>query len=332
MRRKEFYLAYLIESFFQDYLVQQRKVSRHTISSYRDTFRLLLPFAATKSKKTVATIGVGDLNVACILAFLRYLEDERKCSSRSRNQRLAAIKSFFRHVMLLLPDKSHLAHQVLALVSKRGPKKLIVHLTTSEVEALLKVPDRKTWVGRRDHMLILLGVETGLRVSELLNLRNADVDLGSHPSVFCLGKGRKERRTPLGKASVASLREWMKERRSEDLLFTGRTGHALISDAVQALLKKYQVAAGRLCPLIKNKRLSAHILRHTAAMTLFEAKVDLSVIALWLGHSSIDTTMKEYIRASLAMKERALQKTSPTNTPTKRYRPNSAMLSFLERL
>lgn len=332
MRRKEFTLAYLIESFFQDYLVQQRKVSRHTISSYRDTFRLLLPFAATRGKKTVATIGVGDLNAACILAFLRHLEEERKCSSRSRNQRLAAIKSFFRHVSLLLPDRTHLAHQVLALVSKRGPKKLIDHLMADEVEALLRAPDRKTWIGRRDHMLILLGVETGLRVSEILSLRTADVDLGRHPSVFCLGKGRKERRTPLGKASVAALREWIKEMRGEDTVFTGRTGRPLSTDAVQALLRKYQVAAARSCPSLKNKRLSPHILRHTAAMILLEAKVDSSVIALWLGHSSVDTTMKEYIRASLAMKERALQQTSPTKTPTRKYRPNSAMLSFLESL
>jgi len=332
MRKKEFSLAYLIESFFIDYLVQQRKVSPHTISSYRDTFRLLLPFAATRSKKPIGKIHVDDLNVRCVLAFLRHLEEERKCSYRSRNQRLAAIKSFFRHVSLLLPDRSHLAHQVLSLVSKRGPKKLIDHLTATEVEALLKAPDQKNWVGRRDHMLILLGIETGLRVSEILNLRMTDVDLGQHPSVFCLGKGRKERRTPLGKASVAALREWLKEKRGEDLLFTGRTGQPLSNDAIQSLLKKYQKTAAQACPSMKNKRLSPHVLRHTAAMTLVEAKVDSGVIALWLGHSSVDTTIKEYIRASLAMKERALQKTSPTNTSLKKYRPNHATLAFLENL
>jgi site-specific recombinase XerD len=330
MRRKEFTLQFLIENFFTEYLTQQKKVSRHTASSYRDTFRLLLKYVSEGRGKPIATITIEDLQVDCILSFLNHLENSRKCGARSRNQRLAAIKSFFKHANVVLPDKSNLIHRVLSLSNKQTEKVLIDFLTPEESTALLAAPDRFTWIGRRDHMLILFAVETGLRVSELLNVKVGDVNLDHHPSVYCMGKGRKERRTPLGKASVLAMREWLKELRNENFVFTTQTGKPMTADAVQALLKKYQALAQESCPSLKNKRLSPHVLRHTTAMTLLLSGVDITVIALWLGHSSTDTTLKEYIKASIEIKEKALKKAAPTNTPFRRYQPSQDILAFLE--
>jgi len=332
MRKNEFNLAFLIENFFSEYLVQQRKVSRHTISSYRDMFRLLLLFVASKQHKQLTEIVLEDLNVDTILSFLNHLESARGCGVSSRNQRLAAVKSFFRHVNIKIPDKSDLIHRVLSLSSKRTDHPIVDFLTLEELKAVMAAPNRSTWLGRRDHMLILFAAETGLRVSELLEVKPRDLSLDHHPNVFCLGKGRKERRTPLGKATVAALREWLKEPKTDHVIFANRTGESMSADNVWSLLKKYQKIAELNCMSLKQKRLSPHVLRHTTAMNLLQSGVDPSVIALWLGHSSMDTTMKCYITANLAMKETSLQKMSPPQTPYQRYKPSSDILSFLEGL
>lgn len=330
MRKKEFTLAFLIENFFSEYLINQKQSSRHTIASYRDTFRLLLLFVAKTQEKSISTITLEDLHVDSILSFLNDLESVRGCSARSRNQRLAAIKSFFKHTGVRLPDKSNLIHRVLCLQSKSMTKKIVDFLSRDEQEALLKVPDQTTWIGRRDHAILLFAIETGLRVSEILHVKRADLHLDQHPHVFCLGKGRKERRTPLGKASTRTMREWLKEKWTDEIIFPNRLGGPMSCDAVQYLLRKYQEIAEKNCPSLKKKNLSPHVLRHTCAMNLLQAGVDPSVIALWLGHSSMDTTMKEYITANLELKEKSLQKMDPTKTSFRRYKPTDDILTYLE--
>lgn len=330
MRKKEFTLSFLIENFFSEYLVEQKQVSRHTVTSYRDTFMMFLPFVAKASGKNVKDLALEDLNVDRVLLFLNHLEVERGCSARSRNQRLAAIKSFFRHTNVRLPDKSHQIHRVLCVSRKNITKKIVDFLSKDELAALLHAPDQKTWIGRRDHALILFAAETGLRVSELVQVKKEDIELNHHPHVFCLGKGRKERRTPLGKASASVLKEWLRENENGSLVFTNRTGGPMSPDAVQHLLKKYHQIAGEKCLSLKKKIVSPHVLRHTTAMNLLGAGVDPAVIAMWLGHSSMDTTMQEYITANLAIKEKSLAKMDPTKTSFNRYKPASDLLAYLE--
>lgn len=330
MRKKEFGLPFLIENFFTEYLVQQKDVSRHTITSYRDTLRLLIPFIASATKKNIKNLELEDFDVDHVLAFLNYLEKERQCSARSRNQRLAAIKSFLKHTNVRLPDKSHQIHRVLSISSKKVTKKLVDFLSREELEALLKAPDQTTWFGRRDHLLILFAAETGLRVSELLHLRREDLQLDRHPSVFCLGKGRKEHITPIEKSSALAMREWLKENSLASPIFANRTGGLMSSDAFQHSLKKYQLVAAKNCPSIGKKILSPHVLRHTNAMNLLQAGVGPPVIALWLGHSSMDTTINEYITANLELKEKSLTKMDTTKTKFKKYQPETNILAYLE--
>lgn len=332
MRKKVFTLGFLIENFFTEYLVQQKKVSAHTISSYRDTFRLFFQFVIISKNKKLNEIILDDLNIDTVLSFLNDLELNRSSSARSRNQRLAAIKSFLRHANIKLPDKSDLIHRVLSLSNKRTDDRIVDFLILEEQAAILKAPDRSTWIGRRDHMLILFAIETGLRVSELLNIKRTDLELDQHPNVYCMGKGRKERRTPIGKITLTALREWLKEPKTDAVVFANRNGHPMTTDTVQSLLKKYQKVAVQSCPTLDKKRISPHVLRHTTAMNLLQAGVDSSVIALWLGHSSIETTMKVYIKANLALKEKALMRVSQPKTPYRRYKPSKGELSFLESL
>ena len=332
MRKSEFTLGFLIENFFTEYLVRQKKVSPHTISSYRDTFRLLLKFVTKSKNKKLNEITLEDIGVDTILFFLNDLELNRASSARSRNQRLAAVKSFFKHANIKLPDKSNLIHRVLSLSNKRTDDRIVDFLILEEQAALLAAPDRSTWLGRRDHMLMLFAIETGLRVSELLHVKPEDLSLDRHPNVYCMGKGRKDRRTPIGKATLNALREWLKESKTNIVVFANRNGYPMTADTVQCLLKKYQKSAIKCCPSLKEKRLSPHVLRHTTAMNLLQANVDPAVIALWLGHSSLDTTMKVYIKANLALKEKVLGKVSSPKSPYRRYKPSKGEISFLEGL
>ncbi|MGH2781758.1 MAG: tyrosine-type recombinase/integrase, partial [Thermoleophilaceae bacterium] len=285
-------LAPTLQAFFSDRLTRQRQASPQTIAAYRDSLRLLLTFAAERNGRQPSQLDVDDLDAALVGAFLDHLERERGNSVRTRNARLAAIRSLFRYAALRHPEHAELIARVLAIPPKRFERSLVTFLTEPEVDALLAAPERTTQTGRRDHALLLVAVQTGLRVSELTGLHCADVHLGTGAHVSCRGKGRKQRITPLTGATVAVLRVWLAERGGgpADPLFPTRTGTPLSRDAVERRLAKYTAIAAARHPSLRAKRVTAHVLRHTAAMRLLQAGVDTSVIALWLGHEQVDTT------------------------------------------
>jgi len=326
-------LAPTLQAFFTDRLARQRHASPETVAAYRDALRLLVCFAAQQAHKSPSQLDIADLDAGLIARFLDHLEHERGNSVRTRNARLAAIHSLFRYAALHHPEHAELIQRVLAIPPKRFDRALISFLTRPEVEALLASTDRSTWTGRRDHALLLLATQTGLRASELIGLTCADVHLGSGPHVSCHGKGRKDRITPLIASTVATLRVWLAERAGSpsDPLFPTQRGQALSRDAVEHRLAKYATLAAHGCPSLRTKRISAHVLRHTAAMQLLHAGVDSSVIALWLGHERVETT-QIYLHADLSLKERALARTTPPATKAGRFRPSDSLLAFLESL
>lgn len=326
-------LAPTIEAFFTERLITQRDASPHTVAAYRDTFRLLLGFAFDRTGKTPSQLDVADLDAVLIAAFLTHLEHERGNSVATRNARLCAIRSLFGYAAWRHPEHAAVIQRVLAMPAKRYEQTIVCYLAPDEIDALLAACDRTTWIGRRDHALLLVAVQTGLRVSELTRLICGDVHLDTGAHVRCRGKGRKERATPLTAQTVNVLRVWRRERGGEpdEPLFPTRRGRALSSDAVAWLTAKYATTAAELCPSIAGKHVTPHVLRHTAAMQLLQAGVDVSVIALWLGHENIQTT-QIYIHADLALKERALARTAPPNTTPGRYRPPDPLLAFLEAL
>lgn len=326
-------LAPTLQAFFTDRLVRQRHASPETVAAYRDALRLLVCFTAEQAHKQPSDLDIADLDASLIAGFLDHLEHERGNSVRTRNARLAAVHSLFRYAALRHPEHAELIQRVLAIPPKRFDRALISFLTRPEVEALLASPDRSTWTGRRDHALLLLGIQTGLRVSELTGLTCGDVYLGSGPHVSCRGKGRKDRIMPLITSTVATLRIWLAERAggTGDPLFPTGRGRRLSRDAVERRLAKCATLAAHNCPSLRTKRISAHVLRHTAAMQLLQAGVDTSVIALWLGHEHVETT-QIYLHADLSLKERALARTTPFATKAGRFRPSDSLLAFLESL
>ncbi|WP_411278149.1 tyrosine-type recombinase/integrase [Gaiella sp.] len=326
-------LAPTLQAFFTDRLITQRNASQHTIAAYRDTMRLLLRFAAEHHRKAPSDLDIDDLNAPLIGAFLDHLEQERGNSARTRNARLAAIRSLFRYAALSHPEHAATIQRVLSIPPKRFDRALVSFLTETELDALLSAPDRTNWTGRRDHALILLAAQTGLRASELIALRRSDIELGHGPHVSCLGKGRKHRITPLTTTTITVLRGWLRERAGQptDPLFPSRVGTPLSRDALEHRLNKHAAAAAARCPSLHDKRITAHVLRHTAAMRLLQAGVDTSVIALWLGHEQAETT-QIYLHADLALKEQALARTKPPDTKPGRYRPPDTLLAFLEAL
>jgi len=326
-------LSPLLQSFFTDRLMTQRNASPHTIASYRDTFRLLLLFAKTQLKKLPCQLMLEDLNAPFIGAFLDQLEKHRHNSPRSRNLRLAAIRSFFQYASFQQPDRSAHIQRVLAIPNKRQDRSLIDFLTRPEIEALLAAPNQTTWSGRRDYVLLRLAIQTGLRLSEIISLRYAEVRLGQAAHVRCHGKGRKERCTPLTKQTATALEAWLHERdgSADDVIFPNARGGSLSPDGVQYMLANHVAVARKSCPSLKTKRVSPHVLRHTAAMELLQAGVDRSVIALWLGHESLETT-QIYLDANLTLKEKALAKIDPLHGKLKRYRPDDDLLNFLRAL
>jgi site-specific recombinase XerD len=323
----------LLEGFFLDRLMRQQRVSPHTLNTYRDTFRLLLQYAQRKLRKAPADLSLADLDTGLLGDFLDHLEADRKNSARTRNVRLASIRSFFRYVALYAPEYSASTQRVLAMPCKRFIRRPIAFLTAAEIQALLAAPDLATWRGRRDRALLLLAVQTGLRASELLGLRCQDVILAPAAHVRCLGKGRKERCTPLRKDTVAVLRSWLLERQGDptDPLFPSSRGGALGHDGLAALLAKHLALARRRCPTIGNKHITPHGLRHSLAMSLLQHGVGTETIALWLGHESTETTAM-YLQADMALKERALARTVATNARIPRYRPSDRVLAFLNGL
>jgi integrase/recombinase XerD len=326
-------LAPTLEAFFTQRLIGQRSASPHTIASYRDTFALLLAFAHKQTGKPPSRLQLEDLDASLISAFLEDLERQRHNSVRTRNTRLSAIHSMFRFAALRHPENAALIARGLAIPPKRADRPLVTFLTDPEVDALLAAPDRTCWLGRRDHALLFLAIQTGLRVSELIGLRQQDVSLSRGPHLQCEGKGRKARVTPLTTQTVAVLRAWLAEQHGDptDPLFPASHGGPLSRDAVERLLTKHAKVAQHACPSLQRKRLSPHTLRHTSAMRLLHAGVDTTVIALWLGHETTRTA-DAYLHADLALKEKALARTAPPNTRAGRYQAPDSLLAFLASL
>ena len=323
------------QAFFSERLVNQRHASPHTIASCRDSFRLLLAFVHQQTGKTPSKLQLEDLDAARIAAFLGHVEHERGNSVRTRNARLTAIHSFFHYAALQAPDQAELIARVLGIPEKRFANTLISYLDEPEIDALLASRDRSTWTGRRDHALLLLAVQTGLRASELASLRLQDLQLGTGAWVRCEGKGRKERCTPLSRTTREVLRVWLHERGGQPAspLFPNRSGQHLTRGAIWRLVVKHAVTATDRCPSLAAKHITPHVLRHTAAMRMLHAPtpIDTATIVLWLGHETLDSTNK-YIHADMALKQRALDRTTPPNAKPGRYRPPDPLLAFLESL
>ena len=326
-------LAPTVQAFFTDRLAAQRNASGRTVAAYRDTLRLLICFVSARTGQQASQLDFADLDGPTIGAFLSYLEQQRGNSVRTRNARLAAIHSLFRYAALRHPEHADSIQRVLAIPQKRFDRALVCYLTRAEAEALLASPDRSTWIGRRDHALLAVAVQTGLRVAELTGLRCADTVLTHGPHVRAMGKGRKERCIPLTAPTTATLRTWLAERAGEaaEPLFPSRRGSPLSTDAVEALVGKHAAAAAISCPSLDGKTVTPHVLRHTCAMFLREAGTDIATIALWLGHADIRSS-QTYLHADLALKERALARTNLPQTKPGRYRPPDALLAFLDSL
>jgi integrase/recombinase XerD len=327
-------LAPTLQAYFTDRLICQRQVSPNTIASYRDTFRLLLTFMTERTGTPPAQLHLDQLDAPTIAAFLEHLEQERGNSTRTRNVRLAALRSFFRYCALRHPEHAALIQRVLAIPPKRGKQRAISYLTPVEVTALLDAPDRTTWTGRRDHALLLTTVQAGLRVSEALALTRADTHLAAGPHVRVIGKGRKQRVAPLTRQTVVVLRIWMRQTDdppADSPLFPARHGGPFTRDAIERRLAKHVAMARRRCPTLRDKHVSMHVLRHTTAMTLLTAGVDTSTIALWLGHAQERTT-HVYLHADLELKQRTLDRIIPPDGHPGRYRAPDRLLAFLERL
>lgn len=326
-------LAPTLEAFFTERLMAQRQASSHTIAAYRDTFRLLLGFVEQETATVPARLALEDLDAPMISAFLDHLERDRGNTVRTRNARLAAVHSLFRFAALRHPEHAGVIERVLAIPPKRFDRRVVSFLADVEVDALLEAPDRTSFLGRRDHALLLTAVQTGLRVSELAGLRVGDVVLDTGAHVRCLGKGRKERATPLTAPTTSVLRTWLDERGGEptDPLFPTSQGRVLSRYGIGAIVQRHAKSAARSCPSLASKTLSPHVLRHTAAMRLLHAGVDTTVIALWLGHEGVETTQM-YVHADLTLKERALARIAPIDSAPGRYRPPDRLLAFLEAL
>lgn len=326
-------LAPILQAYFTDRLIGQRQASPHTIAGYRDTFRLLLGYATTRTGKSPSQLDLADLDLPLVAGFLDYLEHDRGNSVRTRNTRLAAIHSLFGYAALRHPEHAASIQRVLAIPPKRFQRNLITYLTSEEADALLAACDPDTWAGRRDHAMLALTLQTGLRISELTALSVADLQLGRGAHAHCIGKGRKQRNTPLLPDTVEVLRGWLAERHGapDDPLFPTSTGRSLSRDAVERRITLYTNRARGSCPSLRSKRVTAHTLRHSKAMALLLAGVDITVIALWLGHEQT-ATAELYLHADMPLKERAIAATAPTHTTPGRYQPPDPILAFLEGL
>jgi integrase/recombinase XerD len=326
-------LALTLQAYFTDRLIGQRAASANTIATYKLTFRLLLTFASKRLGTTPATLDIAGLDAPLITAFLDHLEHERGNSAATRNNRLAAIHSLFGYLALHHPEHAGSIARVLAIPAKRIERNLVTYLTEPEVDALLAACVMSTWTGRRDHAMLALTIQTGLRISELTGLSRQDVTLGVGANVHTLGKGRKERRTPLVSATKAVLKAWLEERAgaATDPLFPTSTGKRLSRDAIERRLAHHVAIATVTCPSLRGKQVTMHTLRHTAAMRLLLAGNDITVIALWLGHEQIATT-NIYLHADMTHKQNAIDRTKPLTVKPGRYQPPDALLAFLEAL
>jgi len=327
-------LAHTLEAFFKERLMGQRHVSPHTIDAYRDTFKLLFAFVQDQSAKSPSSLGFEDIDAALVGSFLHHLEVDRDNSPRTRNVRLAAVHSFFRFAALRHPEHAQSIQRVLAIPTKRFERALVSFLSDDEVTALLAAPDQTQFIGRRDYALLLLALQSGMRVSELVGLRRVDMVFDVRSHVRCIGKGRKERTTPLTKMTASVLKRLMAEHDGtpDSPLFAHTHGSGPLSrSAVSKLVARHARTAAECCATLGSKDVTPHVLRHTAAMRLLQSGSDISTIALWLGHESIETT-QIYVHADLALKEQALDRTTPIGKGRGRYRPPDALLAMLDAL
>jgi integrase/recombinase XerD len=326
-------LAPTLQAYFTDRLIRQRQASPHTVTAYRDAFKLLLVFAQKQTGKPPSQLDIADLDAPLISAFLDHLEVERGNSIRTRNARLAAIHSLFRYAAMRHPEDAAVIQRILAMPPKLFDTTVVTYFTEDEIDALLAATDQHTWTGRRDKTMLALACQTGLRASELTALTVGDVHLGTGAHVSCLGKGRRQRITPLTANTVQLLQAWVTERdgSNTDALFPTRRGTPLSRDALQRRITTYAALATDSCPTLAEKRSSPHVLRHSAAMRLLNAGVDIVTVALWLGHQNVATT-NTYVHSDLTLKERALAMTAPKNLPPGRYQPSDKLLAFLEAL
>ncbi len=325
--------AGLLQRFFAERLLQQKNASPRTIEAYRDTFRLLLRYAARETGKPPARLALGDCDAPLVLGFLTHLETQRHNTARSRNARLAAVRAFAHYVAWQCPEALPITQRILAIPMKRFEKPLLGFMSREEVQAVLAAPDASTWCGRRDRVLLAVLYNTGARISELIGIRVADVTLAATSSIRLHGKGRKQRTVPLWRPTAMALRDWLRyaDLRADQPLVPNRSGMPMTRTSVAERLALAVSVATISCPTLRGRRISPHTLRHTTAMHLLQAGVDITVIALWLGHESPVTT-HAYIEADLAMKERALDAIAPSGTPRNRYRASDALLKFLEDL
>lgn len=325
--------AALVQGFFVEYLLNQKHASPRTLAAYRDAFRLLLGFVRETHGVEPAVLSIENLDAPIILAFLDHIERQRANSIRSRNARLAAIRSFFRFVQMREPAAVAVASRVLAIPVKRTERKLIGYLTRPEIDALLAATDRTNWDGRRDHALLLTLYNSGARVSEIIGVGRDDIVLDAPASLRLHGKGRKERAVPLWAKTAQVLRTWFQELgdRSGGPAFPSARAHRLSRHGVCFLLSRLADRAATACPSLRNKRISPHIIRHSTAMHLLQAGVDPAVIALWLGHESVETT-HGYVEADLTMMESAMGKLKPAGSTPVRFKASDDLLAFLATL
>jgi site-specific recombinase XerD len=328
-------LASVLQRFFTDRLCTQMEASPNTIAGYRDTFRLLLRFASQQRGKVPTKLQIGDLDATLIGDFLAHVEAVRRNSARSRNTRLAAIRSFFRFVAMNEPALALHCQRILAMPGKRYVRRTVDFLNRTEMDALLAAPDRSSWIGRRDHAILMVALQTGMRASELIGLRRRDIVFGTGAHVRCEGKGRKQRCTPLRREAVKTLEAWLGGRagaNDDAPVFPTIRGDRLSRDALEKIVRKYTASGSAACPSLLGKRVTPHVLRHSTAMELLQSGVDQAVIALWLGHESVETT-QVYVHADLRLKEKALARIAETAAATPdRYQPDDALLAFLESL
>ena len=324
----------LMQDFFLRRLVQQRGASTRTIESYRDAFRLLIAFAEQRTGTPPSALQLADLDAPLVLDFLDHLETERGNSVRTRNARLAAIHSFMHYASVRDPSTLPVTQRVPAIPSKRVDRPVLGYLNREQVAAILDAPDRSTWSGHRDAVMLATTYNTGARVSEITALRGRDVLPDRQTAVHLHGKGRKERVIPLWKSTASQLRGWLEriDPPPQAPVFPNRAGRPLTRSGVRDRLERAVAAAEQHCPSLRGQRVTPHTLRHSCAMHLLQSGTDLAVIALWLGHAS-PTTTHEYLEADLATKEAVLQRlTDPATPGTRRYHPGDRLLAFLNDL
>jgi site-specific recombinase XerD len=326
-------LSSIVQSFFTQHLTEHKQVSPRTVTAYRDTFRLLFTFVQNKTSHTPSEVEIQELDAPMILEFLDHLESARGNQARSRNARLSAIRSFFKYASVRDVEHLAIANRVLAIPNKRAARPLITYLTRPEVDAILAVPNRETWLGSRDHALLLALYNTGARSSEMTGATRGQVSFGSTALFQLHGKGRKERTVPLWPQTARVLHRWFKMVEGDDrtLAFPSIRGTALSADALDYLLQCAVKKASTTCPDLATKRVTPHVMRHTTAMHLLQSGVDIAVIALWLGHESIETT-HGYVEADLEAKQRALDKLTPASGKVSRFIAGDSLLQFLAKL